>query len=51
MQTCEKNNPSKEEGTYPSDEAFKLLIKDLFSYNEALKCCLDQIELSSELEK
>jgi|WetSurMetagenome_2_1015567.scaffolds.fasta_scaffold51296_5 hypothetical protein len=51
MQTCEKNNPLKEERTDPSDEAFKLLIKDLLSYNEALKSCLDQIDLGSELGK
>ena len=51
MQTCEKNNPLKKEGTDPSDEDFKLLIKELLYYNEALKCHLDQIELSSTLEK
>jgi len=51
MQTCEKSNPLKKEGTDPSDEEFKLLIKELLYYNEALKCHLDQIELSSTLEK
>ncbi|MFZ3135814.1 MAG: hypothetical protein WA126_00310 [Thermodesulfovibrionales bacterium] len=51
MKTCVKNNPLKKEGTDPSDEAFELLIKDLLSYNEALKCSLDQIELSRTLEK
>jgi len=51
MKTCVKNNPLKKEGTDPSDEAFELLIKELLSYNEALKCSLDQIELSRTLEK
>jgi hypothetical protein len=51
MQTCEKNNPLKIEGTAPSDEDFKLLIKELLYYNEALKCNLYQIEVSSTLEK
>jgi hypothetical protein len=49
MQTCEKNNPLKKEETDPSDEAFKLLIKDLLYYNEALKSCLDQIDLGGKL--
>jgi hypothetical protein len=51
MQTCEKNIPLKKEGTDPSDEAFELLIKDLLSYNEALKCCLDQTDISRTLGK
>jgi hypothetical protein len=50
MQTCEKNNPLKKEGTAPSDEEFKLLIKELLYYNEALKCNSDQIELGITLE-
>lgn len=51
MQTCKKNNPLKKEGIAPSDEEFKLLIKELLYYNEALKCNLDEIELISTLEK
>jgi hypothetical protein len=51
MQTCEKNIQLKKEGTEPSDEEFKLLLKELLYYNEVLKCDLDQIELSSTLEK
>ena len=51
MQTCEKNKPLNKEGTEPSDEEFKLLIKELLYYNEALKNQLYQIDLSSTLEK
>ena len=51
MQTCEKDNLLKKEGTEPSDEEFKLLIKELLYYNEALKNQLYQIDLSSTSEK
>jgi hypothetical protein len=51
MRTCLKNKPLKKEGTDPSYEAFELIIKELLSYNEALKCSLDQIELSRTLDK
>jgi len=51
MQTYEKYNPLKKEGTEPSDEDFKLLIKELLYYNEALKCQLYQIDHSNTLEK
>jgi hypothetical protein len=46
MQTCEKINPLKKEGPGPSDEEFKLLIKELLYFNEALKRDLYQIGLS-----
>jgi hypothetical protein len=51
MQTCETNKPFKKEGTSPSDEEFKLLIKELLYFNEALKRDLYQIELGGTLEK
>jgi hypothetical protein len=51
MQTCEKNNLLKKEGTEPSDEEFKVLLKELFYYNEVLKCNVDQMKLSSALKK
>jgi|WetSurMetagenome_2_1015567.scaffolds.fasta_scaffold186315_2 hypothetical protein len=47
METCEKNNPLNKEGTEPSDEDFKLLIKELLYYNEALKYQFYQIDNSS----
>jgi hypothetical protein len=51
MQTCETNNPLNKEVTEPSDEEFRLLIKKLLNYNEALKCQLYEIDLGSTLEK
>ena len=45
METCEKNNPLPKERTEPSDEDITSLIKELLSYNEALKRQLYQIDM------
>jgi hypothetical protein len=51
MQTCENNNLLKKEVAEPSDEDFKLLIKELLYYNEALKCQFYQIDHGSTSEE